>query len=117
MDKKLIFALFILIGVGTYFVVGATILQSGEVISCNETDAGLDYLNFGTNWAVLNDTNQTLVSASDFCFDNWTIGEYACGSSIGPQYANLAALVSENCSVVPINGTMNAATCSLGRCI
>ncbi len=119
MNKKLFLYGFglMLLSVFAYYVYAATLIGQWEVISCNETDAGLDYPNIGTNWGNLNDANQTFFNVTDYCISNITIGEFVCGSSYGPQYANISALFSEDCTLVPLNATANATMCINGRCV
>lgn len=118
-EKKFILGVFliVLLGVLAYFVYAATLVQQWNVLSCNETDAGFDYLVQGTNFGYLNDTNSTFFNVSDYCISNTTLGEFVCGSTYGPQYANLAALYSEDCTQVPLNSTNNATICLNGRCV
>ena len=120
MNKKFVlygFAL-LLVGVFAYFVYAATLLGQWDVVSCNETDTGLDYLNFGINTgiAIINGS-QVPFNVTDYCISNTTIGEFVCGSSYGPQYANISALFSEDCTMVPLNATLNATACVAGRCV
>lgn len=120
MNKKFIVSgvALALLGVLAYFAYAYVFLGQWDVISCTETDAGIDYLNFGNNVgvALINGT-QVPFNVTDYCISNSTIGEFVCGSSYGPQYANMSALVSEDCSMVPINATANATSCVAGRCV
>ncbi len=120
MNKKILFYGFALalVGVLSYFVYAATLVGQWNVSSCNETDSGLNYLNFGNNIgvAIINGTSVPF-NVSDFCYSNVTIGEFVCGSSYGPQYANISALFAEDCRLVSINSTTNATSCVLGRCV
>ncbi len=120
MNKKILFygVVLALVGCLAYFVYAATLVNQWNVSSCNETDAGIDYLNFGVNngVAIINGSFVPF-NVSDFCYSNVTIGEFVCGSSYGPQYSNMSALFSEDCRTVPINATTNATSCVAGRCI
>ena len=120
MNKKLIMSSVVvaLLGAFAYFVYAATLVDQWTVTICNETDAGIDYLNFGVNTgvAIINGSSVPF-NVTDFCYSNVTIGEFVCGSTYGSQYANMSALFSEDCTTVPINGTTNATSCVAGRCI
>lgn len=101
-----------------YFVYVATLLNQWTVTSCNETDAGIDYLNFGINMgvAIINGTSVSF-NVTDYCISNTSIGEFVRGSTYGFQYANMSALFQEDCTIVSINGTVNATMCANGRCV
>ncbi len=120
MNKKILLYGFVLglVGVFAYFVYAATLVDQWTVSSCNETDTGLNYLNFGVNTgvAIINGSSVPF-NVSDFCYSNVTIGEFVCGSSYGSQYANMSALFAEDCRLVVINSTTNATSCVLGRCV
>ncbi len=120
MNKKFIMYGFVVALLGTlaYFVYAATLVEQWTVSSCNETDSGLDYLNFGVNTgvAIINGSSVPF-NVTDFCYSNTTVGEFVCGSSYGPQYANLSALFSEDCTAVSLNATINATACLNGRCV
>jgi hypothetical protein len=122
-NKRLLYSLWAvaLLSIAGYFVYAATILVTVEVTSCTETDGGLNYVTLGQMWGdmiVNSSTNQTqFFNVTDYCITNFSVGEYACGSSIDPAFAGIAGLVEEDCNLVPLNGTTNATMCFQGRCI
>ncbi len=120
MNKKFVMYGFVLalLGVFAYFAYAAYLGGQWTVLSCTETDSGIDYTNFGTNTgiAIINGT-QVPFNVTDYCISNTTIGEYVCGSTYGQQYANVSALFVEDCTAVAINATANATSCVAGRCI
>ncbi|MDP3916887.1 MAG: hypothetical protein Q8Q42_01210 [Nanoarchaeota archaeon] len=111
MNKKLILSLVLTMAILAVGVYSWTLVTYVPVSSCTESDGGLNFFTAG-NITFTFDNNGTNVTLTKFdtCFDNITIGEYACSENAGYP-AGYAALVSENCTA--INGT----SCFMGACV
>ena len=89
-------------------VFGWWLIQYWNVDSCYDTDGGFDFLTKGTVYVTIGGGNY---SGTDYCIDNYTIGEYACGGDVGYP-PGIAGLVGEDCSV-----TNSSGICFDGSCI
>jgi len=118
-------SLFVLVGVLVVALTGFVIAQTitGFIVvntfQCNETDFGWDIANqgsitgtfFATNGNVTTSVTGTL---QDTCFNNVTLIEGVCGSSISVNISNLAAAGYVNC----LGGnTSNFTGCFQGACV
>ena len=98
--------------------------------NCTESDGGLNYEMPGSItgsfwWSTggnnTNGTQQWSGTISDVCVSNTTLFEGVCGSSIHPNYRNLAGVVVVDCSI-PAGGGGNSTNstyrglCGQNRC-
>lgn len=108
-----LFALLVIATTGVYALIPLFVADVIPPGNCVETDGALDYAHAGNITGSFSGGNSTFynVTFSDNCASNTSIIEFLCGSSVAPQYSNLAAAVLEDCT------SLNYSGCFSGRCM
>ncbi len=102
-----------IVATGAYALIVLLVADVVPPGNCFETDGALDYAHAGNITGSFSGGNSTFYNAtfSDSCVSNTSVIEFLCGSSVAPQYNNLAAAVMEDCTALNFSGCMN------GRCL
>lgn len=100
MDKKIILASIFSLVILSAFVYAAILIGEREVLTCSDSDGGIDFGTFGNVSGIT--LGGSPYSRTDFCLNSNTAREYACASNATGVFVQLW---SENC------------TCSGGVCI